>query len=414
MYAWLWGRKTCEGRDVVVGYLVVGVLAGTLGLFVALGLGAPIWAAAFTYGLTGAAFTLSLAFVLPLIGNRSRDDTDARMSDDAGPDDAAHEKDPAFEPFLRILAVDDDPFIRELIPKIAIRAGYPEVSVCGSGNEALALLGRAPVPFDVLLLDINMPDMDGIELCGRIRRMPGYGDAPVIMLTAMSDLGHLDRAFRAGATDYTTKPFDIIEFAERLRLAGSQVMSNTGTAGTGAEAAPIHDTAGEPVPQPDSAAVSEALIDTTALANYIARLSGTALSDAFVIAIQVDPKAADPASGSIAMQDRMLERTAAAIAAVFGDAGCFLSDAGAGRFLVLSSASVLPDTEATEAAIQRAMEGTHQTAAPVDVTAGVPQRLGFGKANRASVAFRRATMLADDRLAWKRGGMPGASVRSVK
>ena len=62
---------------------------------------------------------------------------------------------------MRILAVDDDMFIRELLPKIAARVGCPDITVAASAQKALQTIAAAPVPFDCLLLDINMPEMSG-------------------------------------------------------------------------------------------------------------------------------------------------------------------------------------------------------------------------------------------------------------
>ncbi|RMD92495.1 MAG: response regulator [Alphaproteobacteria bacterium] len=120
---------------------------------------------------------------------------------------------------MRILAVDDDAIILELLAEIMKSAGYPAPELAHSGAEALAILGAADEPFDCFLLDIQMPEMDGIELCRRIRGLPQYGRAPILMLTAMAEKSYIDRAFAAGASDYITKPFDVIELVTRLRNA---------------------------------------------------------------------------------------------------------------------------------------------------------------------------------------------------
>jgi CheY-like chemotaxis protein len=61
-----------------------------------------------------------------------------------------------------------------------------------------------------------MPGMDGIELCGQIRALDSYKDAPIIMNTAVADRDYIDAAFAAGATDYLTKPVDEVEVKARL------------------------------------------------------------------------------------------------------------------------------------------------------------------------------------------------------
>lgn len=120
---------------------------------------------------------------------------------------------------MRILAVDDDENIRELL-STAIAAESPhKVWSARSGDEALDIINAAQQPFDCFLLDIQMPEMDGIELCRRLREMPDYRYAPVLMLTAMQQKKFVDRAFQAGATDYITKPFEFLELFSRLNVA---------------------------------------------------------------------------------------------------------------------------------------------------------------------------------------------------
>jgi CheY-like chemotaxis protein len=122
-------------------------------------------------------------------------------------------------PRMRILAVDDDDIILEILKETLGQAGYHDLQVAGSGAEALSMLSQADADFDCLLLDIQMPEMDGIELCRRIRTHPEHQRTPILMITAMSDKSYIDNSFAAGATDYVTKPFDVIEVITRVRMA---------------------------------------------------------------------------------------------------------------------------------------------------------------------------------------------------
>ena len=70
-----------------------------------------------------------------------------------------------------------------------------------------------------MLLDIVMPEMDGVEVCARIRNDPRYADLPIIMVTSLDDMNSLANAFVAGATDYVTKPINRIELVARVRAA---------------------------------------------------------------------------------------------------------------------------------------------------------------------------------------------------
>lgn len=125
---------------------------------------------------------------------------------------------------MRILVVDDSEDSRDLTEAALLSAGYSDIVLAGSGWEALKILdvGRSTdrrPDFDVVLLDILMPEMDGIETCARIRNDPRYGDLPVIMVTAVDDMDSLANAFVAGATDYITKPVNRVELVARVRAA---------------------------------------------------------------------------------------------------------------------------------------------------------------------------------------------------
>ncbi|SFP42511.1 response regulator [Tranquillimonas alkanivorans] len=124
---------------------------------------------------------------------------------------------------MKILAVDDDPLLLELLETTLESSGYENVSLASSGPEALRLLDSALKPYQCILLDIQMPEMDGIELCARIRRMDAYRDVPILMITAMTERSFVERAFTAGANDYISKPFDPFELTTRLRLAGERI-----------------------------------------------------------------------------------------------------------------------------------------------------------------------------------------------
>jgi PleD family two-component response regulator len=125
---------------------------------------------------------------------------------------------------MRILVVDDNDDHRDLAEAALLSAGYHDVGTAGSAWEALKLLdvgstaNGAPTA-DVVLLDIIMPEMDGIEACARIRNDARYADIPIIMVTSLDDMDSLANAFVAGATDYVTKPFNRIELVARVRAA---------------------------------------------------------------------------------------------------------------------------------------------------------------------------------------------------
>jgi len=124
---------------------------------------------------------------------------------------------------MKILAVDDDEIILELLKETMACSGFDDVTTAISGQDALREISYAETPFDCFLLDIQMPMMDGVELCTKIRGMHAYRKSPVVMITAMSDKQYIDRAFAAGASDYVTKPFDVLELGTRVKIAAKAV-----------------------------------------------------------------------------------------------------------------------------------------------------------------------------------------------
>ena len=195
---------------------------------------------------------------------------------------------------MKILAVDDEPYILELMPMLARRVGFADVTTAASGHIALEALAAAVTPFDCLLLDINMPGMDGIELCRRVRAIETYRRTPIIMLTAMSERDYIDRAFDAGATDYATKPFDINELGARLRVAQELVAARNDVGGAMTERPSSSSGAGDAGngrPGPDEAILLEGvkgLVDGVSLTNYLKQLSRSGLAASQIIAVMID------------------------------------------------------------------------------------------------------------------------------
>jgi len=114
----------------------------------------------------------------------------------------------------RVLIVEDEPDIRELVVHHLRREGY-QVSAAASGEEALSQIRGAPP--DLVLLDLMMPAMDGLEVCRRLRQDPATATLPIVMLTAKGD--EIDRVLglELGADDYVVKPFSPKELLARVR-----------------------------------------------------------------------------------------------------------------------------------------------------------------------------------------------------
>jgi PleD family two-component response regulator len=126
---------------------------------------------------------------------------------------------------MRILIIDDSEDGRDIAEAMLNAAGYTAITAVGSAAEAYRFLGMGqsmselPSPIDLILLDVMMPEIDGIEACARIRGEKRYSTVPIIMVTSLADADSLANAFVAGATDYITKPVNRIELLARVRSA---------------------------------------------------------------------------------------------------------------------------------------------------------------------------------------------------
>jgi DNA-binding response OmpR family regulator len=115
----------------------------------------------------------------------------------------------------KVLIVDDEPQIVRVLRGYLESAGF-EVLTAYSGHEALSALGRASV--DLVVLDLNMPDMDGLDVARSIRRSPSRTtDVPIIMVTARVEETDRLIGLELGADDYVTKPFSPREVVARVR-----------------------------------------------------------------------------------------------------------------------------------------------------------------------------------------------------
>ncbi len=109
----------------------------------------------------------------------------------------------------KILVVDDEPGIVAVVQNYFEMAGY-QVMTAYNGIDAMKKLSQTP---DIVLLDINMPDMDGLTVCQNIRK---YITCPILFLTARSETSDKIKGFSVGADDYIIKPFDLDELGARV------------------------------------------------------------------------------------------------------------------------------------------------------------------------------------------------------
>src|SRR6201996_2642837 len=114
----------------------------------------------------------------------------------------------------RVLVVDDIPANVKLL-EARLSAEYFDVLTAMSGDEALAICERAEC--DIVLLDIMMPEMDGFEVCRRLKSHVSTAHLPIVMVTALDDPSARVRGLEAGADDFVTKPIDEMQLIARVR-----------------------------------------------------------------------------------------------------------------------------------------------------------------------------------------------------
>jgi diguanylate cyclase (GGDEF)-like protein len=125
---------------------------------------------------------------------------------------------------MSILIVDDMAESRRALELFLRSSGYSSVLTASSARDAFAKLGMdsdpsMAEPVEAVLMDLAMPETDGIEACRRIRQNQWYHDLPILIVTGHSEAKYLEIAFAAGATDFIAKPVNTVELLARLRSA---------------------------------------------------------------------------------------------------------------------------------------------------------------------------------------------------
>ncbi len=116
-----------------------------------------------------------------------------------------------------VMVIDDSSTIRKILEKELTQAGY-RVSLAENGMEALVFLEWAdPLP-DIITLDIDMPKMDGFEVCEKIKQNPDLKRVMILMVTALNELGDIERAVTAGTDDFLTKPVNKVVLLKKVEI----------------------------------------------------------------------------------------------------------------------------------------------------------------------------------------------------
>jgi CheY-like chemotaxis protein len=238
---------------------------------------------------------------------------------------------------MKILVVDDNESILTLLNDILSRTGFNTVSTALSAKEAMQLIRSEDKIFDCFVVDIQMPEIDGIELTRFIRNDPRYATTPVIILTAMQQRAYLDQAFAVGATDYVTKPFNFVELRKLIQSAHNESLKKAARpelAVADGKPGQSSDTFGqnfeEAVPLPK---VGRAL-GKVEFENYVVQLSKRRLTRSAILAIKIRRARSLYFDNTEVDFLRMISATAQMIEGVYLTSGGALSYRGSGLFLV--------------------------------------------------------------------------------
>lgn len=334
---------------------------------------------------------------------------------------------------MKILAVDDDPLILALLVATLGANGFDDVTTASSADEAAQRISAAPRPFECFLLDVVMPEVDGIELCRWIRSCDLYRATPILMVTGMSEMRFINRAFRAGAWDYVTKPFEAVELVTRVRLAqrGAEreaaAVSGAGSESGrriregGAELRPVRTYADDQesfaLADPVALDPVEGVIEFLALQNYLLQLSRGSFYATSVIALQIQE--ADSLHRLCApgrFRSLLRDVAGAAVSALKGS-DCILSYAGNGTFVGVLGFAEVRNFDEVELMINLMIDRLHLTdeaGRPLDirVAVGAPHPVGVLKTGRVAVALLRRAIKEISAAPRERQvqGVSGASV----
>ncbi len=116
-------------------------------------------------------------------------------------------------PIPQVLAVEDNETLAALMQRILLREAV-ELTLAGSGEQALELVRQRR--FDLIILNIRLPGMNGLEFCRQLKLDPALKDIPVLFASGETSPEFVDAAFRLGAADYLPKPYGVDEFRARV------------------------------------------------------------------------------------------------------------------------------------------------------------------------------------------------------
>lgn len=315
---------------------------------------------------------------------------------------------------MKIIAVDDDNVSLELLRECLAQDGYESVDLETSSQTALNKISDADQAYDCILLDVDMPEMDGIELCSEIRKLQHYNNTPIIMITRYKHRSAVQKAFVRGATDYITKPFEFFEVLTRIKVAERLVQERKAALDSYIAVQSLEDRhqAVEPILEfrrtermeplrniNEIQSLDDAILSPSIFQNYLEQMARSSCCDLRLVALQI--RHIDRIFRQMTAADftTFLKSAGHAIVHYFGPDEVFVSQAGNGTFLVAfqSSISFRPDhleTEIAHAPSLLSVTKALRNGAGLEVIAGMPLQIPA----TPKLNFRRAVKAASARM----------------
>lgn len=242
---------------------------------------------------------------------------------------------------MRILAVDDDPVFLMLLQHVLARIGHEDVVAAGSAAEALELL-QGEDSFDCILLDIDLPGVDGVQLCRRIRQMPDCASVPILMITNAHAASVIEQAFAAGASDYFTKPLDDLELRARMGMTARLIDERRRRSVLVGRVNTQLGLSAQPIRFDDPIAVADVpgVVEYRALENYVMALGRSKLHGHAAIAFRIGNAEDIFAVSDAVSYGDVLAHVAAIVAGLLKAHDFLIAHAGRGEFVCITARSV--------------------------------------------------------------------------
>ena len=309
---------------------------------------------------------------------------------------------------MKIIAVDDDLVTLDLLSECLQQGGYEHVTLMSSPAKVVKKLNDTAIAYDCILLDIEMPGKDGIQLCAEIRQQPRYMNTPIIMITQNRQHAAIETAFSNGATDYVTKPFGFFEVLTRIKVA-ERLIQERQAAMDGYLSVRKQDEGGahpgrvacEPVADVRKFAQAkigkDKFLPLGVFQNYLDQVTGADTCDTDLLAIklhQIDEIFANSTAEEFL---GLLESAGAAVHSEFAPQKVFVAHVGNGILLCACKHSAVQDLNATEQALEAslmagALPDVCRRSISLQVSAGKPFRLkptlklNFNRATKAAIS----------------------------